>query len=338
MIPLHVHSNFTLLKGTIPVEQLVKRAAELGLPSLAITDTNAMNGVIQFAKIAKENKIKPIIGTLIDEPGNNSNYILLLAKNNKGYSDVCKIITSRKLNNDFSIHSILKNKWRNLIIITPSIELLKDVNPSENIFIELITTNDEKAENRKRYDFAETNNFKCVATNPIYFLRKHDYHLHKTVTAIRLSSTLKNVEEDELVNKDYYFKDPTLINNEWKTLQDVLDQSNKIADACNVYLKLNDYKFPSYSVPSNETAESLLWKETYKGLSKKYHPITDAIKKRVEDELAVIREMNFTEYFLIVWDIVREARQRGMLLIGRGSAANSIVAYCLGLTQVDPLN
>ena len=109
MIPLHVHSNFTLLKGTIPVEQLVNRAAELGLPALALTDTNAMNGVIQFAKIAKENKIKPIIGTLIDEPGNECNYILLLAKNNKGYTDVCKIITSRKLNDDFSIHSILKN-------------------------------------------------------------------------------------------------------------------------------------------------------------------------------------------------------------------------------------
>ncbi len=144
MIPLHVHSNFTLLKGTIPVEQLVKRAVELGLAALALTDTNAMNGVIQFAKIANENNIKPIIGTLIDEPGNKNKYILLLAKNNKGYSDVCKIITSRKLNDDFSIHSILKNEWRTLFIITPSIELLQDVKPSENIFIELITTNSEK--------------------------------------------------------------------------------------------------------------------------------------------------------------------------------------------------
>jgi len=337
MIPLHVHSNFTLLKGTIPVEQLVKRAVELGLPSLALTDTNAMNGIIQFVKIAKMSNIKPIIGTLIDEPNNKSNYILLLAKNDKGYSDICKLITSRKLNDDFSIHSILKNKWRNLFIITPSIEMLKDVIPSENIFIELIITNDEKAENRKRYDFAETNNFKCVATNPIYFLKKHDYQLHKTVTAIRLNSTLKNVEEDELVDKEFYFKDLDLLIKNWKSLQNVLNQSNKIADDCNVNLKLNDYKFPSYPVPSNETAESLLWKETYKGLRKKYHPITDAIKKRVEDELAVIREMKFTEYFLIVWDIVREARQRGMLLIGRGSAANSIVAYCLGLTQVDPI-
>ena len=337
MIPLHVHSNFTLLKGTIPVEQLVKRAVELGLTALALTDTNAMNGIIQFVKITKENKISPIIGTLIDEPGNKSRYILLLAKNNKGYSDICKIITSRKLNDDFFLHSILKNKWRNLFIITPSIEMLKDVKPSENIFIELITTKNEKKGNRKRFDFAAANNFKCVATNPIYFLKKQDYHLHKTVSAIRLNSTLKNVEEDELVDTDFYFKDPALINKEWKTLKHVLDQSNKIADECNVNLILNDYKFPSFPVPAGETAESLLWKETYKGLSKKYHSITDVIKKRVEDELAVIKEMNLTEYFLIVWDIVREARKRGMMLIGRGSAANSIIAYCLGLTQVDPI-
>ncbi|NNG26745.1 MAG: DNA polymerase III subunit alpha, partial [Ignavibacteriaceae bacterium] len=337
MIPLHVHSNFTLLKGTITVEQLVKGAARLGLQALALTDTNAMNGVIQFAKIAKENKIKPIIGTLIDEPGNKCNYFLLLAKNNKGYTDVCKIITSRNLNDDFSIHSILKNEWRNLFIITPSIELLKDVNPSKNIFIELITSKKEKKENRRRFDFATANNFKCVATNPIYFLNKRDFQLHKTVTAIRMKSTLKNIEKDELVDEDFYFKDPALINTEWKTQQDALDQSNKIANECNVDLKLNDYKFPSYHVPAGDTAESLLWKETYKGLSKKYHPITDAVKKRVEDELAVVKEMNFTEYFLIVWDIVREAKKRGMMIIGRGSAANSIVAYCLGLTQVDPI-
>ena len=284
MIPLHVHSNFTLLNGTIPVEQLVKRAVELGLTALALTDTNAMNGIIQFVKIANENKIKPIIGTLIDEPGDKNRYILLLAKNNKGYSDICKIITSRKLNDDFSLHSILKNKWRNLFIITRSIELLKDVKPSENIFIELITTKNEKKGNRKRFDFAAANNFKCVATNPIYFLKKQDYHLHKTVSAIRLNSTLKNVEEDDLVDKDFNFKDPALIIKEWKTLKHVLDQSNKIADECNVNLILNDYKFPSFPVPAGETAESLLWKEIYKGLSKKYHPITDDVKKRVEVE------------------------------------------------------
>ena len=100
---------------------------------------------------------------------------------------------------------------------------------------------------------------------------------------------------------------------------------------------MNEYKFPVYSLPSNETADSLLWKESYKGLEKKYRLVTDEIKKRVEMELSVIREMSFSDYFLIVWDIVSEARKRGMMLIGRGSAANSLVAYCLGLTQVDPI-
>lgn len=337
MIPLHVHSNFSLLEGTIPVEPLIHRAAKFRLPAIAITDTNAMNGAIQFAKIAKENNIKPIIGTLINEPGDRNNYVLLLAKNNSGYKDICKIITSRKLNDDFVLGSLLEKVWRNLFIITPNIELLKKIKLADNIFIELITTNSEKKKNSNRFEFAKTNNLKCVATNPIYFLNKEDFQLHKTVSAIRLNSTLKNIEEDDLVDIEFYFKDPAEINSKWKTLHGVLDQSDKIADECNVDLKLNEYKFPSYPVPAGETAESLLWKETYKGLSKKYHPITTAVKKRVEDELSVIKEMNFTEYFLIVWDIVSEAKNRGMMFIGRGSAANSIVAYGLGLTQVDPI-
>ncbi len=337
MIPLHVHSNFTLLKGTIPVEQLVKKALHLGLSAIALTDTNAMNGLIQFSKIASENKIKPIIGTLIDEPTDRNKYIILLAKNNTGYRDICKIITSRKLNDDFSLFNLLKSRWKNLFILTPHIELLESTKSSENIFIELITTKDQKSANRKRFDFAEEKKIKCVAVNPIYFLEKDDYTLHKTVTAIRLNSTLKNISADEVVNQEFYFKDPAQIEKEWKNLPDLLDQSEKIADECNVNLKLNEYKFPSYTVPTGETAESLLWKETYKGLRKKYHPVTAEVKKRVDDELAVIKEMSFTEYFLIVRDIVREARKRGMLLIGRGSAANSLVAYCLELTQVDPI-
>ena len=103
MIPLHVHSNNTFLNGTIPVEKLVQRAEQFQLPAIALTDTNSMHGVIQFSKITSEKNIKPIIGSLIDNPGNENEYLILLVKNNKGYSDLCKIITSRQLNDDFSL-------------------------------------------------------------------------------------------------------------------------------------------------------------------------------------------------------------------------------------------
>ncbi len=144
MIPLHVHSNNTFLEGTIPVDKLIQRAADFGLSSIALTDTNSMHGSIQFYKLANEKGIKPIIGSFIDSPGSPDEYLILLAKNNKGYSELCKIITSRKLNDDFNIRSLFVNKLDNFFILTPSVEIVKGVEPAENIFIELIATKNEK--------------------------------------------------------------------------------------------------------------------------------------------------------------------------------------------------
>ena len=120
MIPLHVHSNNTFLNGTIPVDKLVQTGERFNLPALAITDTNSMHGVVKFSKFAAEKKIKPIIGSMIDNPLDANEYLILLAKNNRGYSDLCKIITSRKLNDDFSLGNLLKEPLENLFIITPS--------------------------------------------------------------------------------------------------------------------------------------------------------------------------------------------------------------------------
>ena len=131
MIPLHVHSNYTLLKGTIPVEQLIAKAIESSLPALAITDTNSMQGVIQFTKIANENNVKPLIGCLIDEPANNEEYIILLAKNNNGYRDICKLITARKLNEEFTLSYLREEKLDNLIVISPSIKIFPEVGSSK---------------------------------------------------------------------------------------------------------------------------------------------------------------------------------------------------------------
>jgi len=337
MIPLNVHSNYTLLKGTIPVEQLIDQAKSFNLNSLAITDTNGMYGVIQFTKFALASKIKPIIGCLIDEPGKNEIYAVLLAKNDNGYSNLCKIITYRKLNDDFSLSSLLSGKFPDLFIITPQIELLKCVNKSNSVYVELITAKSEKNRNRERYQIAQQNNLKCVASNPVYFLSEEDYLLHKTVSAIRLNKNISDLSMNDLADEEFYFKNPRTIENEWSGLPEVLSQSEIIANECNVNLHLNEYKYPSFDAGSNKSTEALLWNEAYKGLNERYKIITEKIQKRLDDELAVIREMSLTDYFLIVWDIVREAKRRGMMIIGRGSAANSLVAYCLGLTQVDPI-
>ena len=337
MIPLHVHSNNTFLNGTISVEKLVQRAVDYGLSSIALTDNNSMHGVIQFSKIAIDKNIRPIIGCRIDSPENSSEYVILLARNNKGYSELCKIITSRKLNDDFSLKNLLRKKLENLFILTPSIELIKDHLPKDNLFIELIASKKEKRNNRNRYQFALEKGFKFVVTNLIYFLDEKDYLLHKTLTAIRLKTSIDNLQSEDLADEEFHFKNPESIEHEWKKLPEALANSELIAKECKVDLKFGEYKFPVFSNPTNIPADTLLWNEAYKGLAKRFNPKSNEAKKRLEMELCVISEMGFSNYFLIVWDIVNEAKRRGMMTIGRGSAANSFVAYCLDITQIDPL-
>ncbi len=337
MIPLHVHSYYTLLKGTSRIEELIKKAEENKLDSLALTDTNGMYGLIQFAKAAKDKGIKPILGSLIDHPDDESIYALLLAKNMNGYEDLCKIITSRKLNEDFSLFKVLDQPLNNLFIITPSIPLLQKIGKKENVYAELIITDRNRNEARKLYVFAHDNGIKTVASNPVYFLNKSDFELHKTVSAIRLNSNIDNIPAGNLVDNEYFFKDIYQLNNIFKNISAAVQNSLIIAENCNVDLRLNEYKFPNFEVSPDQNSFSLLWEKCFAGLSQRYSPVTEEAIGRLKMELQVIREMNFTDYFLVVWDIVNEAKRRGMVTIGRGSAANSIVSFCLGLTDVDPI-
>jgi len=241
------------------------------------------------------------------------------------------------LNDDFSLKELVKQISNNLFFITPSIGLLNDESPSENIFVELITTIREKQNNHHRYQFAVEKGFSFVATNPVFFLNKDDYLIHKTLTAIRLKTTIDNIDDDDLADEEFFFKDPRILEKEWKTLSTALTNSVKIANECNVDLKLNKYKFPVYSYQTDITADNLLWSKSFDGLAKRYEVITERARQRLQMELSVISEMGFSNYFLIVWDIVNEAKRRGIMTIGRGSAANSLVAYCLEITQIDPL-
>jgi len=213
------------LNGAVPIEKLVQRAAEYQLSAIALTDTNSMHGVVQFSKIAIDKNIKPIIGSQIDSPYNSNEYVILLARNNKGYSELCKIITSRKLNDDFSIKDLLRKKLENLFIITPSIELIKELQPADNLFVELIASKKEKRNNRNRYQFALEKGFKFVVTNPIYFLYEKDYLLHKTLTAIRLRTTIDNLQTEDLADEEFYFRKSKSIERESKKLPEALANS-----------------------------------------------------------------------------------------------------------------
>jgi len=341
MLSLHVHSNYSILQGTISIEALIDFAKANESTYAALTDTNGMYGIIRFAKKAEEAGIKPILGGYIDDPLDFKNYVIFIAKNNSGYSELCKIITSRKLQEDFSLIKVVQNISNNLFVLTPSIKILSELLKSypilQNVFVELIVTEKWKNQTRKLYNFAKDKKLQIVATHPAYFYKPENFVLHKTVSAIRLNTTFDNLNEDDLADEEFYLKSPKEMKRIWKKLPEALWNIEYIVKNCNVDLKFNKYKFPVYSTPQEENPFSFLWKICFTGLAEKYKPITEKIIKRLQYELDVIDELGFSDYFLIVWDIIREARKRGMMTIGRGSAANSLVSYCLDFTQVDPI-
>lgn len=341
MLSLHTHSIYSLLQGTLSLEQIIKHAKASDSRYAALTDINGMYGLVQFAKLAEAENIKPILGAFIDDPGDKDLNAVFLAKNNRGYSTLCKIITTRKLKNDFSLTNLFKEDLKDLFIISSSLELLKQVkfcrNWGENIFAELIVTERQKKHTRELYEFAKANRLKIVASHPAFFYKPEDYLLHKVVTAIRLNSTLHNLDEQDLADEEYCLKSSEDMRTTWRSLPEALWNIEYIVQNCNAGLELGKRKFPTYDIPSGETAYSQLWKMCFRGLSEKYKPITETMVKRLHYELDVIEELGFSDYFLIVGDIVREAKSRGMVTVGRGSAANSLVAYCLNFSQVDPI-
>jgi len=390
MIPLNVHSNYSMLVGAVRIEELIQRAKEFNLPAIALTDLNGMYGLIDFAKLAQEEGIKPILGVHIDDPVDADLSAVLIAKNRDGYSNICRIITERQLNENFSLIETLKKYFvrneKNLFVITSSLKLLNELKrifgviTFDDLFVELFIvekTNSEYSSIRKKarelYDFATQNNLKFVASNPVYFLNKEDYLLHKVLLAIKFNTTLTHIEyllqkknEDVkqkspvsiskfkkdkfsalsdigqkilklIANEENYFKSPDEMKRLWKSLPEAIENTYRIADECNVNLEFGKYKHPKFPLPEGETSFSYLWKIAFRGLEEKYKPITQQAVNRLQEELSVIEQLGFADYFLIVWDIAQQAKRMNMMMLGRGSAANSIVAYCLGLTQVDPL-
>ncbi len=337
MIPVHIHTNHSLLQSTVKIDELINKCKAENITALTVTDTNSMAGLIQFAKRAREENIKPLFGSYINDRINDELYVLLIAKNNQGYSDICRIITQRKLNDDFELKSIIQKRLKNLIIITPFIELLKVAGINNLVYAELIVTKKNKKNSRALFSYATENKIPFVASNPVYFLVKEDYEIYKLVSSIRENKTLDSISESNLVDEEFYFKNKSEIQKIFQKIPEAIENTYKIASECNVDLSFGKYKYPIYSTDKKTSSINLLKEISFEGFLKKYSSDNSIAYKRLEYELSVISELNFADYFLIVQDIVKEAKRRGMMLIGRGSAANSIVSYCLDFTQIDPV-
>ena len=366
-VHLNVHTEYSLLNNYNPIEKLVEKAKELNFKAMAITDYNNMYGVIDFYKRCKKNSIKPIIGCELTLSYSNNEFynIILLAKNNLGYKNLCKLVSNlyvvENRNREFITFDELEKYSKNLILIVGSkrsfvrkclysedilsakneILNFKSLFNREDLFLELnfhFEENDELMMNRY-LEFANEVNIETVVTNDVHYLENTDFNLFKIARCISKGVLLSELKEDNFTQAEYFLKSEEEMLKIFSTLEDSMYNTKMIAQRCNVEFDFSTYHLPEYKVPDGvSTKEDYLHSLIIEGMKKRYENLTDEIKKRVNYEFSVINKMGFTDYFLIVWDFVNFAKKNKIPVgPGRGSGANSIVAYCLEITDIDPI-
>ncbi len=373
---LHVHTEYSLLDGLSNIEKLVAAAKAMGMPAIAITDHGTMFGVKEFYDAAKEIGIKPIIGVeaymaargMKDRDAKldkKSSHLLLLAKNDIGYRNLLKIVSAAQTEGFYYRPRIdrefLASHAEGLIATSGCMSaeipraLLRedpqeavrrmdwyyDVFGAENFYVELQQHNIvELTEiNRKLVEMGARYSSKFIATNDVHYIKKDDAKLQDILLAIQTGSLLKDKDRMRMDDPTYYLRSPQEMHEIFKSVPESLSNTLEIAERCNVKLDFTEYHLPHFPVPEGHTEESYLRHLCEKGLEYRYgkHADDKIIRDRLNYELNIIHTMGFDAYFIIVWDLVREAKKRGILYTTRGSAAGSIVAYSLNITLIDPI-
>lgn len=335
MVHLHVHSNHSLLEGTAGVRQLVGRAVEHRMSALALTDTAGLYGAIPFYQAAREAGIQPILGVQL-------NGALLLARNREGYSRMCEIITAYHLgtpeNEPFNLLDHL-HEDDPLFVVTGDRRLATALHARGLAPLIAIThygDRDSRYQASRMRDFAHSLKLRPVALSPVYFSDPEHARIHRVVSAIRLNTTTDNLKPGETAPAGAWFRSPREMERLYGDWPETLENTRWVAEHCDLQLAFGTPLFPEFPTPEGETPFSHLWKLAFAGVQERYSPLTPEIAQRLQYELDIIHQLGFAPYFLIVWDIVRHARSHSIPIVGRGSAANSLVAYALGITRADP--
>lgn len=366
-VHLNVHSEYSLLNNYNPIEKLIDKAVELKFTAIAITDYNNMYGVIDFYKRCKSKNIKPIIGVEITLKYLNNKFynVILLCKNNDGYKNLCKLVSNLYIiegrNGKFITFDELYKFSKNLILIFGSrrsflydcilngdldsakneILNFKTIFNKDDLFLELnfhFEDNDEK--NINTYlNLALENNINTVVTNDVHYLENTSFNLFNIARCIDKGIEIKDLKDKFFTKQEYYLKSEQEILKIFSNLKDSIENTKFIADRCNVSFDFNTYHLPEYPIYDGFTAkEDFLYSLVKKGLNKRYKDITEKINNRIKYELSIINSMGFTDYFLIVWDFINFAKKNKIPVgPGRGSGASSLVAYCLYITDIDPI-
>lgn len=352
------------------------RVKELGMDAIAITDHGVMYGVIDFYKEALKNNVKPIIGCEVytaqrsrfDKDSNidsDRGHLVLLAENNIGYKNLMKIVScgfiegyyykpridmevlrkysegiialSACLSGDISI-AILQGNYKK----AKSLALeYRDIFGTNNFYLELQKNNIEEQNlvNQNLIKLSKETGIPLVATNDVHYLRKEDAKAHDILLCIQTGKRIYEEDRMKFNTDDVYLKSPEEMYEAFKNIPEALENTVKIAERCNVEIEFNKLHLPEYDVPDNQDHFEYLKKLCMDGMIKRYGTdYSPEVFNRLNYELSVIKEMGYVDYFLIVWDFIKYAKDNGIMVgPGRGSGAGSIVAYCLGITNIDPL-
>lgn len=373
-VHLHVHSQYSLLDGACRINELVGKAAEFRMPALAITDHGSLSGAVSFFHAATKAGVKPIIGCEVyvapqsrldrDPKQGGAYHLLLLAKDETGYRNLVKLVSAGYLEGFYYKpridREILASYSEGLICssaclrgeiashlrrndydaaVKAAAEHL-DIFGKGNYYLEVMDHGlvEQREVTEGLLKLSKELGIPLVATNDVHYLEQQYSRAHEVLLCIQTQSFLNDAKRMKLACDQFYLKSADEMKRIFEWCPEAVKNTLKIADKCNVDLRTDKYHLPKYEPPAGMTNDDYLEQLCRDAIGKRYGKSTDEIEARLQHELATIKKMGFVPYFLIVWDFIHYAKQRGIPVgPGRGSAAGSIVSYLLGITDLDPL-
>ncbi len=350
-VELCCRSYFSFLEGASSPDALAHQAAELGLKALALTDRNGLYGAYTFYRACRSVGIKPIIGAQLTLEGGDE--IIVLCTDASGYTKLSLLLTDAHRGRSkgdplVTWQHLQRLAGGGLICLaggkmgkTDAQSLLryKELFGDGNLYVALTHHHDagDKVLCKKTAKIAQELGLPLVVTNAVCYSKKPEGHLHDVLLCIKNHVTLSNSHHHRPGNHQRYLKSPKVMCRLFHDYPEALQNTLAIANRCNISLDFSSYRVPDFPVPPKHTIDSYLAELCWQRVASRYNPITDVVKAKVNEELALIASLKLSGYFLVVWDIVEYARSLGVPVQGRGSAANSIVSYVLGITPVDPV-
>lgn len=377
-VPLHVHTEYSLLDGAIRNKEYIEFAQKNGFEAAAITDHGVMYGAMELYRLGKSEQFKVLIGCefyvlhgdITQKDSNNRElfHLVLIAKNNQGYQNLVKLVSIAHIDGFYYKprinREILEKHSEGLICLSACIqgELAQEILRgrkeqarevakwykqlfNDDYYIEIQDHNleEQKRSNPELIKIAKELDIPLVITNDSHYLKKQDASWHDTLLCIQTNALKEEENRFKFPNNEFYVKTPEELREAFRwldseTFEEAIENTAKIADKCHVIIKMGENILPTFDVPANHTIASYLSFLVRKGIDEKYEEVTPEIEERCKYELNIINQMGFDAYFLIVWDFINYAKTHGVPVgPGRGSAAGSLVAYALGITDLDPI-